>query len=274
MGGCEGRERWQGQSLEACKRRLSKTEVGYIEESPSYQQEGRYAVAKTMSGKMNWRRAAKNTSPTLSLRDEWEFRDRDAASKWIKARESTPGPVQKGTTAHAKPEATKAKAVIEVFTDGACEPNPGVGGWACVVYDGGREKISWQGGNISTTNNRMEMIAVKQAILWLQENGLCSGAVVFTDSSYVANGCNVWRHAWKRKGWKKKNSDLWIELDAILSASKVAVRWIRRDSHRGNQRADELSKEARWLAANGHVHRMTYDLSAEESNRLAHFRSL
>jgi len=221
-----------------------------------------------MGGKMNWSRAGKQRrSGSLSIQDEREIAERDRASKWLTKKETSP----KGKKTSANPSKPVNADSYEIFTDGACEPNPGTGGWACVVYKNGRPMISWQGGNLSTTNNRMEMIAVKQALVWLKERGLSSQAVVFTDSQYVAKGCNEWRHSWKRKGWKKKNSDLWIELDDLLSKTPVSIRWIPRDSKLGNKTADELSKEARTLVDRGFATKMTYDLSAEEQQRLSHF---
>ena len=135
-------------------------------------------------------------------------------------------------------------SVVEIYTDGACKGNPGVGGWGAVLRFGGTEKELF-GGVPATTNNRMEMTAVIEALRTLTRP--CE-AVVFTDSSYVQKGISEWIHGWKRNGWRTadkkpvKNADLWQTLDQLAAGHKIEWRWIRGHSgHAENERADVLA---------------------------------
>ena len=133
---------------------------------------------------------------------------------------------------------------VVIHTDGACKGNPGPGGWGALLDRDGRiEEMS--GGELATTNNRMEMTAVIRAL-----DALAPGAEVelFTDSQYVKNGIETWIHGWKRNGWKTadrkpvKNADLWLALDAAAARHKVRWHWVRgHDNHAGNERADALA---------------------------------
>lgn len=134
--------------------------------------------------------------------------------------------------------------MIEIYTDGACKGNPGVGGWGAILRFGGKEKELF-GGEVNTTNNRMEMTAVIEALKTLSRS--CD-AVVFTDSSYVQKGISEWIHGWKRNGWKTadkkpvKNADLWQTLDTLAAGHKIEWRWIRGHAgHPENERADALA---------------------------------
>ncbi|UHD44929.1 ribonuclease HI [Aureimonas altamirensis] len=134
---------------------------------------------------------------------------------------------------------------IEIFTDGCCEPNPGPGGWAFAVYRGAEELHASHGGEAPTTNNRMELLAIIQALRWLDPR---QPAVIWTDSEYCRKGCTTWRHGWAAKGWTRgkdkalANSDLWILLAGLLDARIVEVRWTRGHVGTiGNERADELA---------------------------------
>lgn len=136
---------------------------------------------------------------------------------------------------------------IEIYTDGACSGNPGPGGWGAVlIYKEHRKKIS--GAERETTNNRMEIRAVIEALKALKKS---SQVIVYTDSKYVQSGINEWIHSWKANGWKNaakkpiKNVDLWRELDE--QAAKHSVEWIWVKGHSGhefNDMADELAREA------------------------------
>ena len=150
--------------------------------------------------------------------------------------------------------------LVEIFTDGACSPNPGPGGWGAILRYGGHEKEIY-GGEPATTNNRMEIMA---AIRGLESLTRPSVVHVHTDSVYLRNGITRWLPAWKRNGWKTsdkkpvKNADLWTRLDA--AARKHTVEWFWVKGHAGhpeNERADELacrgSAEAAALVAAGHV---------------------
>lgn len=134
--------------------------------------------------------------------------------------------------------------MVEIYTDGACKGNPGVGGWGAILRFGGKEKELF-GGVINTTNNRMEMTAVIEALRTLSRS--CD-AVVFTDSSYVQKGISEWIHGWKRNGWKTadkkpvKNADLWHTLDELAAGHKIEWRWVRGHAgHPENERADMLA---------------------------------
>jgi len=135
-------------------------------------------------------------------------------------------------------------AVIDIFTDGACKGNPGVGGWGALLRTDGRSRELY-GGEASTTNNRMELTAVIRALEAL--NGRRS-VRVHTDSQYVHNGISQWIHGWKRNGWRTadkkpvKNTDLWRRLDELRAQHDVEWVWVRGHSgHEGNERADVLA---------------------------------
>jgi ribonuclease HI len=138
-------------------------------------------------------------------------------------------------------------AVVEIFTDGACSGNPGPGGWGAILRSKSRE-MELSGNDRDTTNNRMEMKAVIEALKRLRKP---SQVVVHTDSQYVKNGITSWLPKWKRNGWitstKKpvKNADLWKSIDALCS--KHSVRWVWVPGHSGhpeNERCDELARAA------------------------------
>ena len=136
---------------------------------------------------------------------------------------------------------------IELFTDGACKGNPGLGGWGVLIK---YSKISneLKGTQQQTTNNRMELIAVIEGLKSIQEN---SHIEITTDSMYVKNGINQWIDNWKNNGWKTaakkpvKNKDLWQELDELVQNYSIKWIWVKGHSgHPGNERADQLANEA------------------------------
>jgi ribonuclease HI len=133
---------------------------------------------------------------------------------------------------------------VEIFTDGACKGNPGRGGWGALLTVDGHEKEIF-GGELNTTNNRMELRAVIEALTTLTRP--CE-VVLHTDSQYVQKGISEWIHGWKKRGWKTaakepvKNEDLWKALDAIQGTHTVDWRWVRgHNGHPGNERADVLA---------------------------------
>ena len=137
-----------------------------------------------------------------------------------------------------------ATEFVEVFSDGACKGNPGPGGWGALLRYRGAEKELW-GGEVHTTNNRMELLAVIKALEALKRR---SSVRITTDSQYVKKGITEWLGRWKRNGWKTaagkpvKNADLWRELDSAAAQHRVEWRWVRGHSgHRENERADELA---------------------------------
>jgi ribonuclease HI len=141
---------------------------------------------------------------------------------------------------------TMNKQVV-IHTDGACEGNPGPGGFAAVIdEDGGRREIT--GGEKQTTNNRMELTAVIRGLAAIEEP---SRVRIVTDSQYVVYGMTRWIRGWQRKGWRNasgapvKNRDLWEELDAVASRHEVRWEWIRGHvGHPENERADFLARQA------------------------------
>ena len=133
---------------------------------------------------------------------------------------------------------------IEIYTDGACKGNPGPGGWGAWLRAGRHEKELW-GGEALTTNNRMELTAVIEALASLKKP---SRVVVHMDSEYVRNGITTWIHGWKQRGWKTadrkpvKNVDLWQRLDALRDQHQVDWRWVKGHAgDAGNERADALA---------------------------------
>lgn len=136
--------------------------------------------------------------------------------------------------------------VIQIYTDGACKGNPGPGGWGAVLEYGGTEKELF-GGERATTNNRMELTAVIEALSALRRP--CR-VVLHTDSQYVQKGITEWIHNWKARGWKTasrdpvKNADLWKKLDAVIRDHEIRWVWVKGHAgHDGNERADALANK-------------------------------
>lgn len=145
-------------------------------------------------------------------------------------------------------------SMVEIYTDGACAPNPGPGGWGVVIVPPGQPNIELSGSpEITTTNNRMELTA---AIMGLEHYADRRSILLFTDSQYVKNGIQTWIAGWKRNGWitsaKKPvlNKDLWIRLDEAAARHDVTWRWVRgHNGHPLNERADRLAVAAIRIAA-------------------------
>ena len=136
---------------------------------------------------------------------------------------------------------------IELFSDGACKGNPGLGGWG-VLINNSKKFIELKGTQQQTTNNRMELIAVIEGLKSIKENAHIE---ITTDSMYVKNGINQWINTWKKNGWKTaakkpvKNKDLWQELDELVQNYSIKWIWVKGHSgHPGNERADQLANEA------------------------------
>ena len=135
------------------------------------------------------------------------------------------------------------KTVI-IYTDGACRGNPGPGGWGVLIEYG---KLSKQlyGGDLSTTNNKMELTA---AIMALKEIKEPCEIILYTDSKYVLQGIEEWIHNWKKRGWRGankksvKNIDLWKELDELRDEHNIKWNWVKGHSgDPGNETADMLA---------------------------------
>ena len=141
---------------------------------------------------------------------------------------------------------------IDIYTDGACKGNPGPGGWGALMRTGAHVEELF-GGEANTTNNRMELKAVIEALTALTRP--CS-VVVHTDSQYVQKGISEWIHGWKARGWKTaakapvKNVDLWQALDAAQARHTIEWRWVKGHAgHEGNERADALANLGVGMAA-------------------------
>lgn len=135
---------------------------------------------------------------------------------------------------------------IEIYTDGACKGNPGPGGWGALLRSSDARKELY-GGELGTTNNRMEMMAVIEALSALKRP--CK-VILHVDSQYVLKGMTEWLPGWKARGWKTatkapvKNVDLWQRLDALvnLAGHQIEWRWVRgHQGDPGNERADALA---------------------------------
>ena len=142
---------------------------------------------------------------------------------------------------------------IKIYTDGACKGNPGPGGWGVLFLGGDKEKELF-GGELATTNNRMELTAVIEALTALKRPCHVS---LYMDSEYVRKGITEWIHGWKARGWRTaakqpvKNVDLWQKLDALVAATEHKIDWLWVKGHAGdpgNERADALANRGVDLA--------------------------
>lgn len=137
-------------------------------------------------------------------------------------------------------------AQLTIYTDGACKGNPGPGGWGALIMSATKE-VELYGGDILTTNNKMELTAVVEALKALPQTCTID---LYIDSQYVKNGIETWIHGWKRNGWMTKtktpvkNVELWKELDKEVARHKVTWRWVKGHSgDPGNERADMLANK-------------------------------
>ena len=138
------------------------------------------------------------------------------------------------------------KEKITIYTDGACSGNPGKGGWAAVIIEDENEKTI-SGSEMLTTNNRMELLAVINA---LKEVGSVE-IDIYTDSKYVKNGIESWIKNWKMNGWMTaakqpvKNKDLWLELDTLVTKKEIEWKWVKGHSNdHYNTIVDEAARKA------------------------------
>ncbi len=136
---------------------------------------------------------------------------------------------------------------VEIYTDGACSGNPGAGGWGAILRYGSVEK-ELSGGESDTTNNRMELTAVIEALKALKKP--CN-IVLYTDSRYVMDGVNEWMPNWKLNGWRTtnkktpvKNVDLWQILESLIEKHKIKWVWVKgHNGHPENERVDKLARD-------------------------------
>lgn len=138
------------------------------------------------------------------------------------------------------------KQILNIWTDGACKGNPGIGGWGALLRYGDKEKEIF-GGEADTTNNRMELTAVIKALQALKKS--CD-VVIHIDSQYVKNGMTQWMANWKKNNWRTanrkpvKNVDLWQQLDELVQSHNVSWQWVKGHSgDPGNEAADALANK-------------------------------
>ena len=136
---------------------------------------------------------------------------------------------------------------VNVYTDGACSGNPGIGGWGVVILKDGCEPIYINGGSNKTTNNKMELTAAIEALKYFKKN---SSINLFTDSKYVKDGIESWIVNWKKNGWKTaskkpvKNKELWITLNNQIERHIIHWQWIKGHAgYKHNEIADSLARK-------------------------------
>jgi ribonuclease HI len=142
-----------------------------------------------------------------------------------------------------------ARPQITIYTDGGCQPNPGVGGWGALLMSSDGHERELSGGALQSTNNQMELTAAISALEALKHP---SDVTLYTDSEYLKKGVTEWMAGWKRNGWKTasrepvKNRDLWERLDAALQRHSIEWKWVKGHAgHAHNERVDQLATRAR-----------------------------
>lgn len=137
---------------------------------------------------------------------------------------------------------------MRIYTDGGCKGNPGPGGWAFIVVEDDRIVFEDSGADISTTNNKMELTAMINALKHAIASGI-ENLEIYTDSQYVKNGITDWINKWKKNSWRSssgdpvKNQEYWRELDSLVRNLSINWNWVK--GHSGNefnQRCDDLVK--------------------------------
>ena len=137
--------------------------------------------------------------------------------------------------------------VLEIYTDGACSGNPGVGGWGAVIINNNSSPKYLSGGSFDTTNNQMELKATIEALKCLTEASIIN---LYTDSQYVKKGIEEWIINWKKNGWRTsskkqvKNKSLWIELETEIARHRINWCWVKGHSgNKFNEEADSLARK-------------------------------
>ena len=137
--------------------------------------------------------------------------------------------------------------MINIYTDGACSGNPGIGGWGAVIFSNPEDVVFLNGGESNTTNNRMELTAAIKSITHFKNR---SNLEIFTDSKYLKDGIERWILNWKKNGWKTsnkkpvKNKELWIDLDELSKKFQIEWTWVKGHSiDQLNNEVDSLAKE-------------------------------
>ena len=136
---------------------------------------------------------------------------------------------------------------INIYTDGACSGNPGIGGWGAVILINENDSINLNGGSINTTNNQMELTAAIEVLKYFAERSIIN---LYTDSKYVKEGIEYWIVNWKKNGWKTaskkpvKNKELWIKLNNQIEQHTVHWQWVKGHAgHKYNEMADILARK-------------------------------
>jgi ribonuclease HI len=140
--------------------------------------------------------------------------------------------------------------LVEIFTDGSCEPNPGPGGWAAIIIDG-NSKQELKGFEVFSTNNRMELTAALEALRKVEPE---KSIRIYTDSQYLQKGVTEWMKNWKERNWRRKggalaNIDLWQALSAEIDKKQISWKWIK--GHAGHPINEMVDRLARSMI-NGH----------------------
>ena len=137
--------------------------------------------------------------------------------------------------------------MINIYTDGACSGNPGIGGWGAVIFSNSDDAVFLNGGENITTNNRMELTAAIKSISYFKNR---SNLEIFTDSKYLKDGIERWILNWKKNGWKTsnkkpvKNKDLWVQLDKEILKHNIKWNWVKGHANNEfNEKADSLARK-------------------------------
>ena len=137
--------------------------------------------------------------------------------------------------------------MINIYTDGACSGNPGIGGWGAVIFSNPEDVVFLNGGENITTNNRMELTAAIKSIAYFKNR---SNLEIFTDSKYLKDGIERWILNWKKNGWKTsnkkpvKNKDLWVQLDKEILKHNIKWNWVKGHANNEfNEKADSLARK-------------------------------
>ena len=137
--------------------------------------------------------------------------------------------------------------MINIYTDGACSGNPGIGGWGAVIFSNSDDVVFLNGGENITTNNRMELTAAIKSISHFKNR---SNLEIFTDSKYLKDGIERWILNWKKNGWKTsnkkpvKNKDLWVQLDKEILKHNIKWNWVKGHANNEfNEKADSLARK-------------------------------
>ena len=137
--------------------------------------------------------------------------------------------------------------MINIYTDGACSGNPGIGGWGAVIFFNSDDVVFLNGGESITTNNRMELTAAIKSIAYFKNR---SNLEIFTDSKYLKDGIERWILNWKKNGWKTsnkkpvKNKDLWVQLDKEILKHNIKWNWVKGHANNEfNEKADSLARK-------------------------------